>query len=354
MGSISKRGNAFRAYIRLKGFESESKSFETRKEAKEWLTEREQELRKRRLDAPDLLLDEVFRRYISEIAPKRRMADSHLGHDVPGVRRRIQGMTVVDLVGNGVFRWVTGMTDLSPSSRNWILSRLCGVLMQAEMHLGLKFPWEDIRICRAKLKALGYINPGRPRERRVSDAEISAIKRHLPRQISVRMADIIDFCLQSSMRIAEVCRLEWKDLDEVQRTIVIRDRKHPTKKFGNHCVVPLLNGSFETLLRQPRRSERVFPHHPTNISYKFHQAAMRAGIEDVVLHDLRHEGISRLFELGFSIQEVSLVSGHTEWSTLRRYTHLRPAGLVQREQELRALAKKTGARKSPPSRTIPL
>jgi len=37
------------------------------------------------------------------------------------------------------------------------------------------------------------------------------------------------------------------------------------------------------------------------------------GVEDAVLHDLRHEAISRLFELGFEIQEVGMVSGHTNW-----------------------------------------
>lgn len=62
-----------------------------------------------------------------------------------------------------------------------------------------------------------------------------------------------------------------------------------------------------------------------------------AGVEDIVLHDLRHEGISRLFELGFKIEEVALVSGHTEWRTLARYTHLRPASLVERERQLREM-----------------
>lgn len=65
-------------------------------------------------------------------------------------------------------------------------------------------------------------------------------------------------------------------------------------------------------------------------------------MSDIVLHDLRHEGISRLFELGFQIHEVALVSGHTNWRTLMRYTHLQPASLVQREHELRALVKKDG------------
>jgi site-specific recombinase XerD len=50
-------------------------------------------------------------------------------------------------------------------------------------------------------------------------------------------------------------------------------------------------------------------------------------IEDLHFHDLRHEGTSRLFEAGFSIEQVALVTGHKDWKMLRRYTHLRPEHL---------------------------
>lgn len=40
-----------------------------------------------------------------------------------------------------------------------------------------------------------------------------------------------------------------------------------------------------------------------------------------------HEGISRLFEQGYQIQEVALVSGHKSWKNLKRYTQLRAVDL---------------------------
>ncbi|WP_082752522.1 tyrosine-type recombinase/integrase [Janthinobacterium sp. B9-8] len=46
-------------------------------------------------------------------------------------------------------------------------------------------------------------------------------------------------------------------------------------------------------------------------------------IEDLRLHDLHHEGISWLFEAGYQIQEVAMVSGHKSRGSLRRYTNLR-------------------------------
>jgi len=36
---------------------------------------------------------------------------------------------------------------------------------------------------------------------------------------------------------------------------------------------------------------------------------------------------SRLFEAGFTIEQVAMVTGHKDWKMLRRYTHLRPEQL---------------------------
>lgn len=335
MPGVSKRDGKYRGFVRLVGFQSESKTFPTRKEALAWATERERELQRRKLDCPDLLIDEVVGQYLQHIAPLRKMADSHTKHDIPSFRRRLNGMKLSDLFGTGLTDWILSQTDVSAGTRNWHVCRLYGVLRQAETHLKIQVPWADMDACRRKMTDMGYLANAGVRERRVSDAEINAIKRHLCRQVSVRMADIIDFAVQSCMRVGEICRIRWDDLNEIDRTIVVQDRKHPTKKFGNHCVVPLLCGSMETLLRQPRRGDRIFPHDPTNISLKFHRAAVAAGVRDVVFHDLRHEGISRMFELGFQIQEVALVSGHTNWKTLARYLHLRPQSLVEREKQLR-------------------
>jgi integrase len=56
----------------------------------------------------------------------------------------------------------------------------------------------------------------------------------------------------------------------------------------------------------------------------------RAGIVDLHFHDLRHEAISRFFEKGLSIPEVSLISGHKDVRQLMRYTHLKLDRLINK------------------------
>lgn len=44
----------------------------------------------------------------------------------------------------------------------------------------------------------------------------------------------MDFAITSTRREAEICRLEWRDNDKLNRTGMVRDAKHPRSKEGNH------------------------------------------------------------------------------------------------------------------------
>ena len=66
---------------------------------------------------------------------------------------------------------------------------------------------------------------------------------------------------------------------------------------------------------------RIFPHCGRSANTAFRRQRVNLKISDLHFHDLRHEGTSRLFEAGFSIEQVALVTGHKDWKMLRRYTH---------------------------------
>jgi integrase len=80
----------------------------------------------------------------------------------------------------------------------------------------------------------------------------------------------------------------------------------------------------------PRTSERVLPVSPNAVRLAWERLRTRAGIEDLRLHDLRHEAVSRFFELGLTTPEVALISGHKDPRMLSRYTHLRPEKVAEK------------------------
>ncbi len=56
----------------------------------------------------------------------------------------------------------------------------------------------------------------------------------------------------------------------------------------------------------------------------------RAGVTDVRFRDMRHEAIRCFFEMGLSIPEVALITGHKDLGVLARYTHLKTERVVKR------------------------
>jgi len=183
------------------------------------------------------------------------------------------------------------------------------------------------------------VGKSQKRTRRPTENEIDKLKKGLIERenyrpngkIRIPFVDILDFSILTCMRIGEVCALRWDDLNEDHKTIVVRDRKDPRKKEGNHMIVPLLGGSFDLVMKQERKGERIFPFNSRSVTAGFQRVRNALGIEDLRYHDLRREGASRLFEQGYSIEEVAQVTGHRNLNILWQvYTQLFPHKLHEK------------------------
>lgn len=99
--------------------------------------------------------------------------------------------------------------------------------------------------------------------------------------------------------------------------------------------VPLLGDAWTILQSQPKNDERIFPYNEKTITDMYRRVRDELGIEDLRYHDLRREGASRLFEAGFSIEEVAQVTGHRSLNILWQvYTELFPKTLHDKFDKL--------------------
>lgn len=187
------------------------------------------------------------------------------------------------------------------------------------------------------LHEMQLIGKSNRRTRRPTSVEIEKLKEGLKKRESHRESkipyiDILDFSILSCMRIGEVCSILWSDVDEAQKAVLVRNRKDPRKKSGNHMIVPLLGGSWEILQSQQKDQERIFPYNAKSVTAGFQRVRNALGIQDLRYHDLRREGASRLFEKGYSIDEVAQVTGHRNINTLWQvYTELFPNRLHEKD-----------------------
>ncbi len=173
-------------------------------------------------------------------------------------------------------------------------------------------------------KTMGYISHSKCRNRRPTIPELDRILNFFNGSTkgSIPMKECILFLLFSGRRDGEMCSLRWDDLDRNSKQILVRDMKHPRSKAGNNVSVLLPDEAFNIAVRQPRTSDLIFPYNPKSVSSSFTKAMKVLGIRDLRLHDLRHECCSWLGELKLPVQVITKVSGHRNWNTLARYTHV--------------------------------
>lgn len=181
---------------------------------------------------------------------------------------------------------------------------------------------------RASLKHRGLKTRAVERDREPTADELHRLYelwRTNPRQI-IPMETLCRFALATGMRQGEICRLEVEDIDQVRKTVVIRDRKDPQNKVGNHQTVPLLPDAWaivEGVLKE-RDTGFLFPFSEASVSTAFTRACQKLGIEDLRFHDLRHKATADFFRMGLDIPRVALLTGHKTWAMLRRYTAIQP------------------------------
>ena len=201
---------------------------------------------------------------------------------------------------------------------------------------GLPLSVEQIDLARIALRRLGLIGKSNERDRRPTEDELTTLIAHFDekKKLSFPMSAIVKFAVATAMRQEEIFRVKWNDLDRAKKILTIRDRKDPRQKKGNDQSIPLLDVSGYSALdliekhgKAGAATDRIFPYNHKSVGTAFTRACQDLKIEDLHFHDLRHEATSRLFEAGFSIEQVALVTGHKDWKMLRRYTHLKPERL---------------------------
>lgn len=340
MATFTWRNGRCRAAVR-KADHKHSKTFATRAAAKAWADTLERQVDELRaagvIQARGLTLGDLIERYILELYPLKPWGRSKAA-DLARLKKELGeiaagALTSFHITQHFRRRHADGAGAVVISGQ---LGYLVGVLHAARTLWHLDVPLQAAIDARSALRKIRLVGKSQQRERRVSDAELKKLLGYFKTLPSaVPMADIVRFCLASAMRISEVCRLEWKDFDAKAKTVIIRNRLHPKDKSGNDQTVPLLRATghdaFNIAERQPRKGTRIFPHSSATVGCYFTRASAALGIDDLRLHDLRHEAILRLFEAGYRIEQVALMSGHRDWAMLKRHTHVCAADLHRRE-----------------------
>lgn len=339
---------SYRATIRImRGntvLHRETRSFRDKSAAQQWTRLRESELKQDGVGEKAVamlkakravLVSALIDRYIAEFFPIKQWSDAKT-HFLRNLQQRIGHWDATVITPEGVVEHVRQrlLGGVKPSTAYMDLKWLRVVLRVARGAWGHPVQLDALANGTHMARHLDLVAESTRRERRPTDDELERLRVWFDQSAnrrSIPVCDVIDFAIASTRRQGEIFRLRWEDIDRHGMTILVRDMKSPKGSRGNHVTVKLTREALAIIDRQQKGDDRIFPYNSVSAQGNFTRACQRLGIDDLHFHDLRHEGISRLFEAGYQIHEVAQFSGHMDWGTLRRYTNLRPANLVLRE-----------------------
>lgn len=338
MATVYKAGEGWRAQIRMKGKPTTSKVHSTKKDAQIWARDQEHQLARSKSDNPFATYSEIYAVYKEHARQGGKSMQSAL--------KKLEAywgtwrMTEITTSTVSTYASKLRREGLGPST---VLCRLVylGVVLK---HGGVLSGNDEALRARVSLAAaistlrsVGAIADSTERDRRPTEEELMMIEEYLaPPRSQVPAFDAMLFGICTCMRLGEITRLQFTDINTTKGIITIRNRKDPRNRSRTDVIpVPVGVVTYRGKLVNPwdiieRRREitggkgRVFGTTGKYLSRLFTEAVDNCQIGDLRFHDLRHEGVSRLFEHGLDIPEVASISGHKSWRHLKRYTHLRP------------------------------
>jgi integrase len=167
--------------------------------------------------------------------------------------------------------------------------------------------FENLRLPKQDERPISRISP------LIEEALISAAAKSK----SQLMRLMIEIAIDTGLRKGELLQLKEKDIDTLRRLVCVANTKNgkcrwvPLTERSATNFQELMGGGSSNLLPITTNASRI----------AFERIRAKAGYQWVRFHDLRHEAISRWFELGLTIPEIMQISGHSDSNVLMRYAH---------------------------------
>lgn len=331
MASIRKRNDKWQAQVRRTGHTPRTKSFINRADAMRWIRQTELELDRSTLAYDPSSLDrttvgDLLRRYAKDVTPAKR------GHAPEAKRLEV---FLLQRWANVTLARITPQAfsqhrdkRLREVEAGTVLRELG--LLQAVFETARQ-EW-DVPLHENPLAKVRKPKAANGRTRRLQPDELTALLSACTEGRSEYLRPGILLAIETGMRRGEILNVRRRDLDAENGLLSIPETKTDVPR-----TIPLSENAARILTELQAectdKDARLFPVSANAFRLAWERCKRRVAkhlpeIEELRFHDLRHEAVSRFFELGLSVPEVATISGHKDPRMLFRYTHLKPEDIV--------------------------
>lgn len=326
MTSIRKHRRKWQARVRRDGV-AITKTFTLRKDASAWARETETKADRALLPSnPRILkhmtLADLVTRYRNEVTPSKKGADNEviildafLRHAI--CQKKLAHLTVADFIEYRDER----LRVVKNNTLRRQLSPIQNMFKVAHREWGLPIPVNPVQ-------AMGIKNEYDERERRVEDDEWVRLIEAVTAARNPLIGPMMRLGKETGLRRSEILRVAVKHVSLKRRELYVppgKNDKARTVVLTREAVAIL-----SKLIKQAGEHGLLFPISTQAAKCAWRRVRTRAGLDgqNLRFHDIRHEAISRFFELGLSMPEVASQSGHKDARMLMRYGHARRARIL--------------------------
>jgi len=326
VATIRQRQGKWQVQVRRSGLAS-SRTFNLKADALRWANRTEAEADRHGI-GPDrsilrkLSLGDLLRRFRDEVCPHRRGRSVETFTINGFLRSDLASKLLADVTPEGFAAYRDIRLKLV---RAGTINREFGLIQR--IWEVAKTEW-GIPLADNPVKAVRKPKADRPRERRLRAGEWDRLLEASRESRNPFLLPLVQLALATGMRRGELMNARWDDMNWTTSTLHI-----PQTKTGEPRTIPL-SGQAKRVLAGLGMAwsdkARIIPISAEAAKLGWQRLTKRAGIEDLHFHDLRHEAVSRFFELGLTIPEVALISGHKDPRMLFRYTHLKAEDVARK------------------------
>jgi integrase len=323
MSSIRKRGKKYQVQVRRKGTLPISRTFHSKQDALEWSRHMESSADRRELapaykELANITLAEIMIKYRDEISITKLGYDNERHYINRFIKTKFSQQHLISLKPS-VFSLF-----IDEQLKKYKPETVCREIAIIQHALETAIRKWNLPLRENPLRKVDKPRVNNIIRKRYSKDQYDDIIRAVSLCLNIYAVPLIEFALETAMRRSEILRAEWDDVDFKKSTLEI-----PRAKNGFPRVIPLspkaiaIITSLKEINKVTHKPEKIiFPLSINSVRCITRTVHKSSSAKNFRFHDLRHEAITRYFEAGLSVPEVSIISGHRDYNMLQRYTQI--------------------------------
>lgn len=393
MATIRERKSAsgktsWHAQVRVKGHEAQTRSFERKSDSKAWAEETERLIRAGRFRVVNESQERDFSELCQRFREKHMRASRRKDYSqiLDWWESRMGRLRLINVTAEVVQKHLDELMDSPSNARRRVVTAALPVHHLTPVHIlfgvtpsvlakpaakllppqskpkastgstkktsagtGLRYLAVLSRVFNVCVKQLNWLDKSpvdgvqRPEQdtvkipRVLSPAEEQRLIQQADAHDNRALQYVARIALCTGMRLNEIMRLRWNDIDFRGDHALLHVRQAKNKR---QRMVPLAGDALDALvrLRIPRgdvySEALLFPskknaEKPVLIRAAWNTCLKNAGIERFRFHDLRHTMASRLASQNFSLPRIGNILGHVDHRSTSIYTHFAQEEAIQ-------------------------